>query len=218
MTYRLQRQGIIDLTSTFIYKTFQKYLGILTEEVSDRVVINVLNGVQDEMSKGSPVVDRVIKDVILPRQDIIAAWTAHKIGAVTLQTFEKNEEVIRSIINESLEESIKNNPEIGRLKYVPGVGKIILDIVNSYVSDITYNTIRSAVVAFSDDKNNREIVKDAGNILLESLIDEEDGQETMDEFVTAIAVEVIEVVKSEVAVQQWKIKEEQRKAERLKQS
>ncbi len=46
LVMRLQRMGIIDLSQTWLGQTILKYYGIVVEEVSDRVVINVLSGAQ----------------------------------------------------------------------------------------------------------------------------------------------------------------------------
>ena len=213
MLYRLQRLGIIDMTSTFIFKQGNKYLGILTEEVSDRVVVNVLNGVQDEVSKGSPIVDRVIREVLLPKQHIIATWLARRLGDIGLKTFNKNEAVIRKVIEESLARSLRNNKEVARLKYIPGAGSLITDTLNDSVSDVTFNTIKNSIVEFSDPQNNAGVINDASHYLMESLIeDHADDEESLDDIVSAISVEVIELIKEEVKVQQWKVAEAERKA------
>lgn len=215
MFYRLQRLGIIDLKSTFIYKQANIYISMLTEEVADRVVINVLSGVQDEVEKGSPIVDRIIKEVLLPKQHIISTWMANRMGNLSKDVFEKNEATFRRIIDDALTNAIQNNKDVARLKLIPGVGNIIMGILNDSVSDITFNTIKDSVEQLSDPQNNAGIVNDASMLLLEGLIAEDNEQDqSLDDFVSAITVDVIEVLKQEVAVQQWKIKEEERKAAR----
>jgi len=215
MAYRLQRLGIIDMTSTFIYRRFDIYMKIFTEEVSDRVVINVLSGVQDEVSKGSPVVEKIIRDTLLPKQHIISTWAARRLGQISIKTFEKNENIIRGVIEESLAKSLKNNKEIKRLKLIPGAGSIIMDILNSSVQDVTYNTIRESVYALSSPEKNAGIINDASHYLMESLIEDHDDEEhSLDDIVSTISVEVIEIVKEEVAIRQWQIAEDERKAAR----
>ncbi len=213
--YRLQRSGIIDMTSTFIYKQVNKYLGILTEEVSDRVVVNVLNGVQDELQRGNPVADRVIRDVLLPKQHILATWLAKRVGDITLKTFEKNEHVIRRVLDEALEKSIRNNKEVARLKYIPGAGNLITEILNDSVRDVTFNSIKESIVAFSDPQNNAGLINDASHFTMEALLDEhDDDDQSLDDLVTEISVDILEIVKDEVKIQQWKEKEAERKRQK----
>jgi len=215
MAYRLQRLGIIDMTSTFIYKRFDILLKIFTEEVSDRVVINVLNGMQDEVSKGSPVVEKVIREILLPKQHIIATWAARRLGDISIKTFEKNESIIRGVIEDSLAKSLRNNKEIKRLKLIPGAGNLIMDILNNSIQDVTYNTIRESVYALSAPEKNAGIINDASHYLMESLIeDHDDDEHSLDDIVSTISVEVLEVVKKEVAVRQWEIAQDERKAAR----
>jgi hypothetical protein len=217
MIYRLHRLGIIDLKSTFIFKQGNKYLGILTEEVSDRVVVNVLSGVQDEIKKGSPVFDKVVKDVLLPKQHIIATWMARRISVVTIELFEKNEAILKRIIDESLENAIGNNKDIARLKLIPGAGPLLTKILNESVSNITFNTIKESIYKLSDPQNNAGMINDAGQLLLHAVLEEHEGEDhSLDDIISAISFDVIEVIKQEVEVQQWKIKEEQLKALKLK--
>jgi hypothetical protein len=213
MIYRLQRLGIIDLKSTVAWKQANKYLGILTEEVSDRVVINVLSGVQDEVGKGSPIVEKVIRQVLLPRQDVIAAWMARRMGDIGLKTFRENEMVLKRVIDDSVTTSIRNNKEISRLRHIPGAGPLITDILNKSVTDITFNAIKASVTAFSDPQNNAGLINDASRFMMKSLIHEdEEEDQTLDDIVSQISVEVIELIKEEVAVRQWQLAEEERRA------
>ena len=213
MFFRLQRLGIIDITSTYIYKQFNKYLGILTEEVSDRVVVNVLSGVQDEVQRGSPVVEKVVKEVLLPKQHIISTWLAKRLSTITIHLFEKNEAIFKRIINDAIEKSIRSNKDIARLKLIPGAGALITNVLNESVSDVTFNTIKESVYQFSDPQNNAGIVNDAGSMILESLLEEHDGDEqTLDDLISEMSSDVLEVIKEEVKVQQWKIKEAELKA------
>ncbi len=212
MVYRLQRLGIIDLRSTFVYKQSNKYLAIFTEEVSDRVVVNVLSGVQDEVIKGSPIADKIVREVLLPKQHIISTWMASRFSVITTELFEKNEVLFRRIIDDALSKSIRNNKDIARLKLIPGAGTLITNILNDSVSDITFNTIKESVYQFSDPQNNAGMVNDASQLILETLIEEHDDDDhSLDELISSITSDVIEVIKKEVRVQQWKIKEEETK-------
>ena len=47
--YRLQKMGVIDLTTSGPFPIVYKYYQILLEELSDRIVVNVLEGVQREV-------------------------------------------------------------------------------------------------------------------------------------------------------------------------
>jgi hypothetical protein len=215
MVYRLHRLGIIDLKSTFIFKQTNKYLGVFTEEISDRVVVNVLSGVQDEIKKGSPVFDKVVKDVLLPKQHIIATWLARRLSVVTIELFAKNEDILKKVIDDSLAAAISNNRDIARLKMIPGAGPLIAKILNESVSDITFNTIKESVYQLSNPQNNAGIINDAGQLFLHSLLDEHEGEDhNLDDIISAISFDVVEIIKEEVKVQQWKIKEEQLKANR----
>ncbi|MEZ5002935.1 MAG: hypothetical protein R2730_07845 [Chitinophagales bacterium] len=215
MFYRLNRLGIIDMRSTYLFKQGNKYLGILTEEISDRVVVNVLSGMQDEVKKGTPIADKIVREVLLPKQHIISTWMAKRIGVITISIFEKNEAVFRKIIDDALSKALRNNKDIARLKMIPGAGALITNVINESVSDITFNSIKESIYQFSNPENNAGMVNDASRLVLETLIESHEGDDhSLDELVSQITADVIEVIKDEVKVQQWKIKEDKQKAEK----
>ena len=71
---RLHKKQIINIRTTWWYKLLNRYYSILVEEVSDRVVVNVIKGVQTEIESGSPVTDELVEKVIKPKQEIIVEW------------------------------------------------------------------------------------------------------------------------------------------------
>ena len=85
LVMRLQRMGIIDLSQTWLGQTILKYYGIVVEEVSDRVVINVLSGAQREIGGGSPLLHRIETQVLAPRQDKLVSFIATRIAVLLFQ-------------------------------------------------------------------------------------------------------------------------------------
>ncbi|PKM21308.1 MAG: hypothetical protein CVV10_10030, partial [Gammaproteobacteria bacterium HGW-Gammaproteobacteria-14] len=84
--YRLQRAGIIDLRDTWLGLTVLKYYRILVEEVSDRVVLNVLNGVQREVRSGTPLVHRIESEVLAPRRHELVDFVATRLVSMISET------------------------------------------------------------------------------------------------------------------------------------
>lgn len=71
----LHKLGLINWKKTIFYKEhFRQYTNILVEEVSDRVIIKSLEGVKAEVSKGNPVTDQIIREVIRPKAQKLVKW------------------------------------------------------------------------------------------------------------------------------------------------
>ncbi len=214
MVYRLNRMGVIDLQSTWGYKQFMKYTSVVVEEVSDRVVVNVLNGVQDEVQKGNPVVGKIISDVVIPKQDQIIDWSSKKMGELTTEIFEKYSGNLRIYLENVVSRAVKENKEIQRIRLIPGVGKIVAEILDNSISDITYNAIKESIEDIGHERN-KDMMKQISEQVLTKISSETDSE--ADELFKTVISDSIEVIKSEVEVKQWKLKEEiekQKKVER----
>ncbi|MCC5944057.1 MAG: hypothetical protein JJT94_03930 [Bernardetiaceae bacterium] len=204
--YRLDKMGVIRLRETYIYSRVKKYYGILVEEVSDRVVVNVLNGVQKEVEKGSPLVDKIIKEVIVPQQDILVEWLARRIRKTTANLHTRYQSRMRYYLSERVTEAIKNNKDLEAIALIPLVGDNLSLRIKGGVSQVVYDTINGIIEDMAK-HDNREVVKHASEAVFEDLIFEQDYTD-LNEIVRQISLETLEQVKEQVKIQQWKINDE----------
>lgn len=212
MVYRLERLGIINLSDTFLYKEFDKYRKILVEEISDKVVINVINGVQDEIQKDSPVMHKIVGEVLIPRQQMIVDWTSANMALTADRLYSQHKDGLKSYLEDVVNRGLNESKDINRLKMVPGVSKVISDIVKS-VSDVTFNLINETVEDIVQQRN-KELIENIASDLFKLI--QEQSNETTEEFFKSIIHDILEVVKAEVAVKQWQVEEENKKKEKLK--
>lgn len=107
--YRLHKYKIMDFSQTYVSKVAKKYLNIVVEEVSDRVVINVLNGVQNEIKSGSPVVERISKEVLSPHKEVISKWVSLRINDLNSSVYSPRREEFKAyvVINDFFANPIK---------------------------------------------------------------------------------------------------------------
>ena len=96
--YRLQKLGIIDIKNNPLYPLIEKYINIVVEEISDRVVVNVLNGVQREVIGGNPIVGKINEEVIQPRLDRLLTTIDKDLGDALRHTFYENEVEIKDYL------------------------------------------------------------------------------------------------------------------------
>ena len=214
MIYRLQKLGVINLKKTYLYQLLKKYYDILVEEVSDRVVVSVLEGVQDEIQRGGPITDKMITEVIKPHKAPLVEWLSQRIRRITDQNYRLHKNNIKQYINNLVKESIEKNDEIKRIEKIPFIGSSITNTLEKAISDITFNAINSAVEDLISDHNNK-VIEDITDIAFEMVFMEE-KDEKINEIVRDIALQSLELVKEQVKIQQWKIKElEERKGKQI---
>ena len=206
---RLQNLKIIDLSKTYIFKKLRKYYGIIVEEVSDRVVINILEGVQEEIEEGGPVVERIINDVIRPRQDVLVEWISRRLEYALQRDVIIKKDELDLYVKEVISKSLTENAELRTLGQVPVMGKVIKDTIENTISSIVNNVINNIIKDLASYKN-RELIKDTTEVILNS-IEFVDQDTRLNEIFKDISVDALDVIKKQVQVQKWKLKEEETK-------
>ena len=202
---RLQNLKVIDLTSTYLGKRLKKYYAIIVEEISDRVVVNILEGVQDEISNGGPVLDNILARVIRPRQELIVEWASRRIQHVVDNEVLLKKEEINAYVKKLISESLKKNDELKALEQVPFVGKKITETIGHAISGVINNIIDQALADMASYRN-RLLISESTNMILNS-IEHKDGDTSLNKIFTDIPVEVIEIIKEQVMIKKWKLKE-----------
>ena len=204
--FRLQRNRVIDLTRTYFFKKFQKYYYVAVEEVSDRVVVNVLDGVKEEVGSGSPVAERILKEVILPRRDVLVEWLSDRITSVAERHYEDYKPDLRDYVEQNIKTAVASNKEISTLESLPVVGKTLSTTLERAISDIVFNVINGIVQDVAS-ASHKELMNELSGIMLESVfLTGEDRR--LDDLVRDMATDSIDLITEQVKVQQWKLREE----------
>ncbi len=210
---RLQKLKIIDITRTYLFAAFNKYLNILTEEVSDRVVVNVLSGVQDEIKSGNPLFTQILEQVIEPQRPVLVEWLSHRLQHVVSESYQNYQAELQEYVASTIKNAVEGNREISNIAKIPVVGPTIATNLEDAISDIVYQVIDQAIQDLGSPQN-KTIVNDMAHLSIEAFtMKEEDRQ--LDRVVRDIVVESLELVKDQVKIQQWKVREEEIREARL---
>lgn len=205
IAYRLHKLKIVDFSETYIYKKGTKYLNILVEEVSDRVVVNVIGGVQQEVDRGNPVVDRILEEVIVPRKMELINFISQRIQKATTSAHISYQADIKEYVDSLIKKAVDENREISRIEMIPIVGGNISGMLESAISDIVFKVINQALRDLGSDKN-KELLGEIADLAFETVLLEETDL-TLNQIAKDIANESLEIVKEQVKVKQWKVKE-----------
>ncbi len=150
---RLQKRQIIDISDSWWYKGFNRYFQIFVEEVSDRVVVNVLNGVQKEMLYGDETIKRVVNEAIIPNQERFSEWIASRVQFAIGETYKQHREDFKTYVDQTVQEAVDNNVELQRLEMIPIFGKQISNALSSSIADISFSVIERMMKDLSDIKS-----------------------------------------------------------------
>lgn len=206
MTIRLHKMRVIDIKDTLVYKEVMEFIRIITEEISDRVVVNVLNGVQREIRNDSPLTNRMLTEVIKPYQDTLTVWLSHRIKRVTEHNYNLYKEDIQKYVEAVIKEAVKNNQEVKNLALIPVVGGQIRKALEESVSNITFTVVNSMVRDLSSDRNNK-FIEEVTEIVLETILLQEEDKE-LNRVTKDVFIRALDLVKEQVEVKQWQMEEQ----------
>jgi hypothetical protein len=202
---RLHKLGFVNLKNTYFYRKFEKHYDILVEEISDRVVVNVLTGMQGEIREGGQVLDRVILDILKPKKELIAEWVSHRIRTGVGMHYGTRKDDLRKYIDHVIEDAVNSSVDVSRLDRIPVMGGVITTTIKQTISDVVFGAVETVLTDVSSDKN-KALVGEVTEFLFDSIAYEEQDNK-LKQIVEEMLIESIEVVKEQVNVKQWKLKQ-----------
>jgi hypothetical protein len=204
--YRLQTLGVIDVKKSYWGRLFQKYYDILMEEISDHVIVKILSGVQEEATNEGDVIDKIVGEVLIPKRHVIIDWVTHEVRETANNYRERYHVDLQEYVDELIGRAVSQNEEIAVLERVPVFGKAVVSTVQSTVSNVVYNVIDQVLLDLSGDQG-RVLVSEMVNSSLEMVGHPERDRE-LQNVIMEVLVESLEIIKDQVKIKQWKLREE----------
>ncbi|GAA3914831.1 hypothetical protein [Litoribacillus peritrichatus] len=197
---RLHRMGVIDLKNNFFYRRVSIYHDILVEEVSDKVVLNVLNGVQSEFDKDYPLGKRIVDNVFAPHKTELIRWIASGVEGFITEHYQLSRDKIQDDIRKRVELAIENQREMQTLERLPVIGDKISQEIQRLVSDVAWQVLDGLIndIATDGKQPDMDLILDA---LVSSLGNE---NQKLHELTRNMSIQTIEEIKRQVAIKNWK--------------
>lgn len=203
IVYRLQKYQIIDISNLYIVRFVRKYLNVLLEELSDRIVLNVLDGVQDEIAIGTPVMEKVVQQVLVPNKPLLIEWIASRINDISDNVYQPRRADLKQYLDEVIASSLAQDAKVATLEKLPVVGETITQVIESTVSEIVFNVVDRLATDIGREETD-VWVHEITDLLLARLLQPDAA---LNEASKNVLIDVLEVVKDEVRIQRWKLKE-----------
>lgn len=209
IVYRLHQLRIIDVARGGLFQVVEKYYRMVLEELSDRIVINVLEGMQDEIRQMGPVSQRLVGSVIAPRRDVIVNWFASGLGKVSRHSLETHERELSAYLTATVDRAFAENTEVQRLRRsIPVVGSKIEEELRLIVSGLLFDILNRILSDLGSEDN--AALTDVSGALFDTLTAPE---EPMNEAIRGILLDAMELIKAQVAIQQWKVEDQREHSE-----
>lgn len=201
MMRKMQALDFVDLRQTYPYEVFQHYVDIVTEEISDRVVVKMLSGVQAEVRGGSHVTGRILREVVEPKRQALVATLSERLQRATAETYALYQEDVRRYVRRLVADALEENRELRTIQQMPMIGKTVSTLLERAISDIVFNVINDLVDDIAADENN-PVIAHVTDISSEALLALEGEQ--FNKVTAEMIDEALEIVKEQVRVRQWK--------------
>lgn len=198
---RLQRLGVVEVSNWWLYRQLKIYYDIFMEEITDRVVLKALSGVQDEVTTGgSRLGRRVVHEVIAPRRELLTQAITRQTQDTITASYQANQEEIQEFIGHLVSRAMEDNPTFKQLERFPMLGHRVTEALDSAVHDTVNHVLNEAVAGLSTAEF-EALISHVTATSIDRML-EQDLHDASSEFSHA-AVEVLELIKKQVAIKRW---------------
>lgn len=207
--YRLQKTEILDLSGSRLLEGIARYYRMVVEEISDRVVINVLEGVQREINSGGDLTHRIAGQILMPQRGTIVPWLADLIADTSAHAHTRHRERLAGYLDATLRDALERNPAFQRLKRrLLFAGTAVQEELHAVVARLLADVLDQVLADLG--RRGNVAAQDVAAGLFDTVVA---PHEERDAAIRRIALDAIELVKEQVSVQQWKLDERLRKGD-----
>lgn len=200
MYMRLRRSELSSVGKDFASRTVAYISNIITEEVSDRVAIRILDEYAEEIRDGTHL--RIIESTMAPRREEIEQVLAEHVRLLLT-----NEDTLQSfgdLLRLNLNRAVESSESLHAVPLPNAVLKPVVRVVGEIILDTTLETIMATL----DSEEGAESLREVAASIVDSIMRSPALEETT-MLVEEITLHVIEHMKETVSVQKWALSEEE---------
>ena len=167
-------------------------------------MVKVLAGTQEELKHGSPLVHKIQKEILLPRQELLVSWISERVAVASRQGYLPNKNALRVYLADIVDESMANNAELRQIRKVPMIGDMVSESLESAVGDILGEVIHQILSDLASSENHAFIEE-----ITQVFLGQDETIETPNALqgeILDVAVEVLELMKEQVKLKRWQEK------------
>lgn len=153
MAFRLHKMGVINLRKTHFYKQFYSSYQNFTQDIVDKVLIQVIDGVQRGMkNEKADNNESLVADAIKPDQEQLAKVLATKIHNIAESNYKLHRDDMKEQIELTIKDAFDNSEKLQRLENIPIIGKRITGKLEEMLSDISFQLADSLSSKLASDE------------------------------------------------------------------
>lgn len=212
IAYRLHEIGY-NVIPEGLMKQLHFYYHVIMEELSDRVVITVIDSVKTELDTSSTH-KKIIHDLVDHHREMFAVTLAEILQESLATELKAQQKIISDNVGQVVVQAIEDTPELTQLlRLIPIVGGRIEQQIHSIGQRLGENITQGLITPFTMGSSTHPntqytlIAQKIGQINIDN--------QSLEQLVESIVYESLESLRRQVAVKQWQLKLE--KNDQLKQ-
>ncbi len=197
---RLRQSDLSRVGKDFLSRGVAYISNIITEEVSDRVAVRILDEYREEIVDGTHV--RIARSVFEPRREEIERVLVSQIRAIL--TDQETLERFRLLLELNLENAVDESASLRSLPLPHVVVKPVVRAIGEVLLETTLETISATL----DSPDGQEAVQAVASSIIENFLTGPALTE-MESLARDISLQVIDHMKEVVVVKKWALPKEQ---------
>lgn len=206
---RLKKLGLIEPEQWTISKWLRTYYEAFVEELSDRIVVNVLRETQNEIRGGHPVSNDIITRVIHPHLaqllQVVGQHTQHSAA----ENYRIHRPQIENYIRQLVRRSTGTNADLNLVQRFPVLGQLATQRLEQAIADIMCAMVENAVHDFEQIPSFEPLEPHVKNYLQGR---DTAAQTQFEQLSAQIIIQSIDLIIARASRQRWKEKLEAEKA------
>ena len=202
IAYRLYLFGYPILPRSLIRQA-KFYYELVLEELSDRIVIRVIDGITAELNENKT--HHEIVEKIIQKHKPMFIKTLFGLLEKNLPTaFNQHQAVISQYVSAAVERSLQNTPELQQILHLmPVVGNLLSTRLEAIGARLGENIALELMHPLTQIPNPlyAQVANQVGNLQIHSL--------ELEKLVDSVVIEALQVIRDQVSIQQWKVKQQQ---------
>lgn len=207
IAYRLHELGY-KVVPQFIFNRVTFYYNLIMEELSDRVVVTVLDGVKKELDTSSSH-KKIIHDLVNHHREMFATTLAQVLQESLATELKTQQQTISKGVGQVVIKAIEDTPELTQLlRLIPIVGGRIEQQIQSIGQRLGENITQGLIdpfIAGSPEQPNAQFV-----LIADKLSQLNIENNTLEQLVESVVYESLESVRKQVMIKQWQLELEKK--------
>lgn len=201
IAYRLYLLGYPVLPRSWVRKA-KFYYELVLEELSDRIVIHVIDGITTELKQNKTHYD-LIEKIIEKHKPMFIKTLFELLEKNLPNAINQNQAIISKYVSAAVERSLQNTPELQQILHLmPVVGNLLSNRLEAIGARLGENLALELMYPLTLTPNPlyAEVAKQVGDLQLHTL--------ELEKLVDSIVIEALKVIRDQVSIQQWKVQEQ----------